>query len=103
MITTLVGAVLYCHENGIVHRDLKPENLLLSTDDLTKSTIKIADFGLACFTEPDEPLHQIQGTPGYIAPEIISGTPYDNKCDYWSLGVIMFLMLAGELPFNHED
>ena len=99
MMRPLFDAVLYCHEVGIVHRDLKPENLLLTTD----STIKIADFGLSCFTSPDEPLNMIAGTPGYIAPEIISKKPYDHKCDYWSLGVILFMLLAGELPFQHED
>jgi len=101
MMRQLFDAVLYCHSMGIVHRDLKPENLLLSTDHL-KSTIKIADFGLACFTTPDAPLTLVAGTPGYIAPEVISGKPYDHKCDFWSLGVIMFLLLAGELPFAHE-
>ena len=95
----LFDSVLYCHANGIVHRDLKPENLLLSCSELSRSTIKIADFGLACFTAADETLSKVAGTPGYIAPEIISCKPYDNKCDYWSLGVIMFLLLSGELPF----
>ena len=99
MMDQLFDSVLYCHANGIVHRDLKPENLLLSSSELSRATIKIADFGLACFTTADEPLRKIAGTPGYIAPEIISCKPYDSRCDYWSLGVIMFLLLSGELPF----
>ena len=95
MMRPLFDAVIYCHEMGIAHRDLKPENLLLSAD----KTIKIADFGLATFVLQDEPLLTIAGTPGYIAPEIISRKPYDQRCDFWSLGVILYLLLAGELPF----
>jgi serine/threonine protein kinase len=51
----------------------------------------------------EEPLRKAAGTPGYIAPEVNSGKPYDSKCDYWSLGVILFLLLAAELPFSHTD
>jgi len=99
MVRPLFDAVIYCHGLGIAHRDLKPENILLSGDNLLRSTIKIADFGLATFTSESEPCHTIGGTPGYIAPEIISRKPYDQRCDYWSLGVILFLLLSGELPF----
>ena len=97
MMRPLFDAVIYCHEMGIAHRDLKPENLLLSSDKLLSSTIKLADFGLATFVSLKD--DSIVGSPGYIAPEIIAQKPYDEKCDYWSLGVILYLLLAGELPF----
>jgi serine/threonine protein kinase len=101
MMKPLFDAVIYCHGKGIVHRDLKLENLLLSSNELSQSTIKLADFGIACFTGADEPLSKVVGTPGYVAPEVISRKPYDNRCDFWSLGVIMFIMLSRELPFSH--
>ena len=73
----LFDAVIMCHELGITHRDLKPENLLLTQDSLVKSTVKIADFGLSRFVGIDNKCTTIAGTPGYIAPEILSKKPYD--------------------------
>ena len=68
----LFDAVFYCHGLGIVHRDLKPENLLLDTKDLEKATIKISDFGLARFVTSEELATTTCGTPGYVAPEVLS-------------------------------
>ena len=96
MMAPIFHAVLYLHSNGIMHRDLKPENFLLSDPDLHFGVMKIADFGLACM---DETSTVVAGTPCYIAPEILSNQPYDKRCDLWSLGVILFLLLSGELPF----
>ena len=62
--------------------------------------LKIGDFALAC---QDEKSNVVAGTPCYIAPEIISNQPYDKRCDLWSLGVILFLLLSGELPFLHDE
>lgn len=77
VIKVLVGAIKHCHDHNIVHRDLKPENLLLTSrhDD---ANLKIADFGLAKVQEKDKMLATLCGSPAYIAPEIISKTPYGN-------------------------
>ena len=103
MTMPLFDAVLYCHDLNIIHRDLKPENLLLTSTDLQQATLKIADFGLARFLSDSDLAKTVAGSPSYIAPEILNGQPYDCRCDYWSLGVILFLLLSGGLPFEHED
>lgn len=105
----IVNAVEYFHSRGVVHSDLKPENLL--TDG--KGNIKVADFGLSSVREmadsESESRHILKtqcGTPKYMAPEIIVGPAegYDGeKADAWSCGVILFLLLAGYLPFQGED
>ena len=100
-------AMIYCHERGVVHRDIKPENLLLSGKTLDDSIIKMSDFGLARYIEPDA-LEKVLatttcGTPGYVAPEILNKKPYDHRCDYWSMAVVLFIMLSGTPPFYDED
>jgi calcium/calmodulin-dependent protein kinase I len=94
----------YLHTQGIVHRDLKPENLLFQSEDV-ESEIKITDFGLAKYTEGPKsaPMTTACGTPGYVAPEVISGATYDHKVDMWSLGVIAYVILCGFPPFYHEN
>jgi calcium-dependent protein kinase len=95
----LISAVNYIHSNNIVHRDLKPENILL---DLKKSNIvKIIDWGTARFFEKNKKMNKISGTPYYIAPEVLF-EKYDEKCDIWSCGVIMYILLCGYPPFNGE-
>ena len=97
----ILSAVAYCHKNNIVHRDLKPENIIYATTDYN-SALKIVDFGTsACFKE-NEVLSQKFGTPYYIAPEVIKKS-YDNKCDIWSCGVILYVLLSGKPPFSGED
>jgi len=99
----LFDAVMYCHDMGIVHRDLKPENLLFGTKDLVNATIKISDFGLARYISTDRLATTTCGTPGYVAPEILKKQSYDHRCDYWSMGVVMFIMLSGTPPFYHDN
>ena len=99
-IRPVVEAIKYCHEMGIVHRDLKPENLLYSSEE-EDAIIKITDFGLARFYD-DDLMTTACGTPGYVAPEILVGKGYGLEVDYWSLGVILYIMLSGFPPF-HED
>lgn len=99
----LVSAVDYCHRCGIAHRDLKPENLLLDAED----NVKISDFGLSAltYTRDGNPtlLQTTCGTPNYVAPEVIGEKGYDGyKADVWSCGVILYVMLAGFLPFEDE-
>ena len=124
----LFRAISYCHSKQVAHRDLKPENLLLlvgvggpvvpccyrrmsrthnvlyflqsSNND---SNIKIADFGFAKKCLRPQSLKMQCGTPGYVAPEILEGTPYDTQADLWSLGVIMYILLGGYPPFHERN
>ena len=96
----LLSAVSYCHENHIVHRDLKPENLLLDSPPVEGQplTIKLIDFGTSCLYTQDHRLKQRLGTAYYIAPEVLD-MDYNEKCDVWSCGVIMYILLSGFPPF----
>jgi calcium/calmodulin-dependent protein kinase I len=94
----VLEAVGYCHKNHVAHRDLKPENLLLLSED-DDSAVKIADFGFAKKVYVHNSLKTQCGTPGYVAPEILEGTPYDERADMWSVGVILYILLGGYPPF----
>jgi calcium-dependent protein kinase len=96
----LLSAVNYIHCNQIVHRDLKPENILLDTKK--NNIIKIIDWGTARFFDKNKKMNRISGTPYYIAPEVLN-EKYDEKCDIWSCGVIMYILLCGYPPFNAES
>lgn len=94
----VMDAVSHLHKRRVAHRDLKPENLLLlSVDDDT--SVKIADFGFAKRVFKPNSLTTQCGTPGYVAPEILSGIPYDERADMWSVGVILYILLGGYPPF----
>lgn len=99
----LIGAIDYCHSRGVYHRDLKPENLLLDEN----GDLKVTDFGLSALFESrrqDGLLHTTCGTPAYVAPEVINRRGYDGaKADIWSCGVILFVLLAGYLPFKDPN
>jgi len=99
----LISAVDFCHSRGVYHRDLKPENLLLDED----GNLKVTDFGLSAFSDhlrQDGLLHTTCGTPAYVAPEVIGKKGYDGaKADIWSCGVILYVLLAGFLPFQAEN
>ncbi|CAD8156509.1 unnamed protein product [Paramecium octaurelia] len=97
----VLSAVTYCHEKNIVHRDLKPENILYESNN-ADSLIKIADFGTSQKFNPDKKMDQRVGTPYYIAPEVLD-RKYNEKCDIWSCGVILYIMLCGAPPFNGDD
>lgn len=87
----------------IIHRDIKPENLLFSTKDTATAIIKVSDFGLARFIDDETFATTTCGTPGYVAPEILEQKPYKENCDFWSMGVVLFILLSGAPPFYDED
>ena len=93
----------YLHERRITHRDLKLENLLLG-DKAELSSVRIADFGLAHAAEPGSAdiMSLVCGTPMYVAPEIVTGKHYSNGVDLWSSGVVLFILLAGVVPFDED-
>lgn len=99
----IIDAIGYCHQKGICHRDIKPENLLLSNKEMGIASLKIADFGLARLLDESTLASTTCGTPGYVAPEVLKQQPYGVACDYWSIGVVTFILLSGTPPFYEED
>jgi calcium-dependent protein kinase len=95
----VMSAICYCHGQNICHRDLKPENLLLNTPE-EDASIKVIDFGLSkIFSDQNHKMTTKVGTAYYVSPEVLAGD-YDEKCDVWSAGVILYILLTGEPPFN---
>lgn len=96
----IMSAIRACQSVGVVHRDLKPENVLIvNKDEDGFPIIKVIDFGLSTFTQPGEVLHELVGTPLYIAPEVVRQA-YGGEADVWSAGCIMFALLCGYHPFQ---
>ena len=96
IIKQVLLAVNYLHFKKIVHRDLKPENLLFEFED--RWDIKVIDFGLSRIFSKDKKMCQRLGTPFYVAPEVLK-KKYDEKCDVWSIGIILHILLCGSPPF----
>ena len=100
----LLSAVAYCHENGVIHRDLKPENILIENSEEKDKEffhIKVIDFGTCEIFKKKKLTEQI-GTSFYIAPEVIKNS-YNEKCDLWSCGVILYILLCGSPPFYGKN
>ena len=120
IIMKILHAVNYCHSFGIVHCDLKPDNIIfgISKEENENSyynekydyannnnnfmDLKIVDFGLSNRIKKNQKLRNVVGTPYFIAPEMLNGK-YDEKCDIWSIGVILYYMLSGKYPFQSDD
>ncbi|KAK9085737.1 hypothetical protein Sjap_026148 [Stephania japonica] len=99
----LISAVGFCHARGVFHRDLKPENLLLDEN----GDLKVSDFGLSAVSDQmkqDGLFHTFCGTPAYVAPEVLARKGYDAaKVDVWACGVVLFVLMAGYLPFHDQN
>jgi eukaryotic-like serine/threonine-protein kinase len=108
MAKQIAGALARAHEAGVIHRDLKPENILVLKQDDARRTedqldrVKLTDFGIAKIL--DAPAltfsEQMFGTPGYIAPEVVEGLKVDGRADLYALGVVLYEMICGKLPFD---
>jgi len=104
LVAKMVSAIDYLHSMNIVHRDLKPENLLLK-DINNIAEVKLADFGLSKIVSDGVQKQMMQtacGTPGYVAPEVLTADGYDKEVDLWSIGVITYILLCGFPPFYNE-
>ena len=109
IIMKIIHAINYCHIHGVVHCDLKPDNIIFETPNeesendndniLNLLDLKLIDFGLSSRIKKNEKLNNTVGTSYFIAPEILSGE-YDEKCDMWSIGVILYYILSGKFPFT---
>ena len=99
IMSQIASAVKYLHRYGIVHRDLKPDNIMI-TQQNDLGIIKIMDFGLSKIVSTQEKMVDGYGTLSYVAPEVLLRTPYNKEVDIWSMGVILYYMLCGHLPFK---
>lgn len=95
----VLSSIAYAHKKNIVHRDLKPENIMILKSDRNELNIKIIDWGFSTIFNPNQPLNENYGTAYYVAPEVLLKN-YDQKCDIWSCGVILYIMMIGSPPIT---
>ncbi|GBE78531.1 Pkinase-domain-containing protein [Sparassis crispa] len=103
VLRSVLSGIKYLHEHDVVHRDLKPENILYRTTE-TDSDIVIVDFGIAKHLHsPEEQLHSLAGSFGYVAPEVLNNNGHGKAVDIWSIGIITYVLLCGYSPFRSDD
>jgi len=102
IVHQIASGLKYLHQYGVVHRDLKPDNIMLS-DTSSNPIFKIMDFGFSKVLGPNERVADGFGTLSFVAPEVLVRRPYNKQIDIWSLGVILYYILSGDLPFDDED
>ena len=105
IVRQILSALKYLHENNICHRDLKPQNIFIlgyEENDYKNILIKICDFGASSYFKKCVPLKKFPGNPFYCAPEVIL-RDYDNKCDIWSVGIILYFLINGTTPFEGKE
>lgn len=96
VIYKCLEALAHCHSLGITHRDIKPDNIMFGND----GEVRLVDFGLAKDTKHH--MHTYAGTPYFMAPEVLSGD-YTHKCDIWSLACVLYMIMAGQLPYDGKS
>ena len=99
LLSDIINGLFYLHSNNIIHRDIKPENIMISSE----GKAKITDFGLSKIQPEYKLATEPYGTLAYLAPEILNGDGYSNKCDIWSLGVLLYNLKYNALPFDDSN
>ncbi|KAH6555840.1 hypothetical protein KP509_1Z224200 [Ceratopteris richardii] len=100
ILKAVVSAIAFCHEREVMHRDIKPDNILLPSRKSGYENVKFADFGTSADFSDRRPFRDVEGTIYYVAPEVLTGTGYDEKVDIWGLGILLYVILSGYLPFH---
>ena len=95
---SLFQAINHCHAQNVVHRDIKPDNIMITANN----TVRLIDFGLSKASRNNRQLTTMAGTPYYMAPEVLEGA-YSKKADIWSLGVLLYTLVCGYLPFQGNN
>ena len=95
---SLFQAINHCHAQNIVHRDIKPDNIMITANN----TVRLIDFGLSKASKGNKQLQTVAGTPYYMAPEVLEGS-YSKQADIWSLGVLLYTLISGYLPFQGSN
>jgi len=105
VVRQVMIAIVYCHSMGVVHRDIKLDNIMMTTSDWESCTAKLIDFGLSAMFDAGRAhvIHQVAGTVHFMAPEVISRKPFGDPADVWAVGVAMYQLLCGVVPFDGRD